>query len=131
MKTHAHFLRSTDGKVKDEPLRYTYEIPLEQLLYGTQRQHPITREIREINRITRTERQTYTITIEPGCKEEHIICLPEVGDRDPINIPADLLITIRSKPHLSYRRQGADLIYTKVISYAAVSPTSHHYRIFY
>ncbi len=133
-KTQARFLRSSDeihlnGKQKDEPLRYTFEISLEQLLYGTQRQLEINREIREINRITETKRRTYTITIEAGCKEEHIIRLAEVGDRDPINIPADLLITIRSKPHLLYKRQGADLIYTKVISYVAVSLTSHCYGI--
>lgn len=84
---------------KDEPLHYSYEISLEQLLHGTERQLEITREIRETNKAIRTERETYTITMEPGCKEEHTFCLKEVGNRDPINTPADMFVIIRSKPH--------------------------------
>ncbi|CAF3382927.1 unnamed protein product [Rotaria sp. Silwood2] len=116
-----------NGNSKDEPLRYIYEIPLEQLLHGTERQLQITREIRELNKTTRIERETYPIIIQPGCKEEHVICLTEVGDRDPINTPADLFIIIRSKPHPLYKRQGADLIYIKTMSYADVSPRCDDY----
>jgi DnaJ family protein B protein 4 len=97
------------------------------LLLGTERTLQITREIRESNGITRNECETYPIVIKPGCKEEHIICLKEVGDRDPINTPADLFITIRSRPHPLYKRQGADLIYTKTISYADVSLKASNY----
>ncbi|CAF1029017.1 unnamed protein product [Adineta steineri] len=78
-----------DGRHKEEPFEHTYEISLEELLRGTERQLPWTREIRK-----------------------------KVGDQDPINIPADLHITIRSKPHPLFKRQGNNLVYIQTISYA-------------
>ncbi|CAF0981738.1 unnamed protein product [Adineta ricciae] len=108
-----HAIEENDG-----PLTYLFEVSLEQLLQGTEENLPITREVQKINQPIRQERQIYTIKIEPGCKEGHVIRLPQVGNRDPINIPADLLVTIRSKPHPLFKREGANLIYVKTLSYA-------------
>ncbi|CAF2401715.1 unnamed protein product [Rotaria sp. Silwood2] len=110
-------VRSTND-YKDEPLTCVYEISLEQILAGTQRELAITREIRSSDGTFSQDRQVYTIKIEPGCKEGHCIRLNEVGNRDPINIPADLFITILSKPHRLFKRNNANLIYIKSISYA-------------
>lgn len=103
-------------KHKDEPSNYALNIPLEHFLHGTEREFAITREVREIDKAVRMERKTSTIRIKSGCKEGHVIRLKDAGDRDPSNIPADILITIRSIPHALYQRQGSDLIYTKTIN---------------
>jgi DnaJ-class molecular chaperone len=38
------------------------------------------------------------------------------GDQGPNNIPSNLVIIVKDKPHLYFRRENADLIYTAKIN---------------
>ena len=38
------------------------------------------------------------------------------GDQGPNNIPSDIVVIVKDKPHPNFRRENADLIYTANIS---------------
>lgn len=77
----------------------------------------VKREIREIDkREPKIEEEKYTVTIEPGCPDGKEFRFNEAGHRDPVNIPADLVVKIRTIPHQLYERDGSDLIYKATIS---------------
>lgn len=103
--------------VKDPDFHRTIELSLEDVLHETQSEVKVVRQIREIGK-TKPEikEEVHTITIEPGCPDGKEFRVGEAGNRDPVNIPADLVVQIRTKPHPLYERMGADLIYKVSIS---------------
>lgn len=104
-------------RVKDPDFIRIIELPLEDLLHGTQREEKVIRQIREIGQTgPKIKEETYPIIIEPGCPDRKEFRFIEVGHRDPVNIPADLVVRIQTKPHPIYERMGSDLIYRASIS---------------
>ncbi len=77
----------------------------------------VKRKIREIHKQEpKIEEEKYTVTIEPGCPDGKECRFNKAGHRDPVNIPADLVVKIRTIPHQLYERDGSDLIYKATIS---------------
>ena len=103
--------------VKDPDFYRIIELSLEDVRHGTQREVKVIRQIREIGK-TKPEikEEIYTITIEPGCSDGKEFRFVEAGHRDPVNIPADLVVQIRTKPHPLYERIGSDLTYKTSIA---------------
>ncbi len=77
----------------------------------------VKREIREIGkRVPKIEEERYTVTIEPGCADRKTFRFIEAGHQDPVNIPGDLIVEIRTAQHPLYERSGSDLIYKAQVS---------------
>ena len=63
-----------------------------------------------------TTQEILTIEIKPGWKKGTKITFPEKGNEQRGVIPSDLIFIIDEKPHLVFKRDGNDLIYTQKIS---------------
>jgi len=57
-----------------------------------------------------------SITVKRGWLPGTKIIFEGEGDQGPNNIPSDLIFTVNDKPHLNFRRENADLIYTAKIN---------------
>lgn len=67
-------------------------------------------------RRTSTKEEILTIEIKPGWKKGTKITFPEKGNEQRGIIPSDLIFIIDEKPHLVFKRDGNDLIFTQKIS---------------
>jgi DnaJ-class molecular chaperone len=77
----------------------------------------VKRKIRNIDKRTpEIEEAKYTISIEPGCADRKTVRFIEAGHRDPVTIPADLIVEIRTEQHQLYERSGSDLTYKAKVS---------------
>lgn len=99
-------------RVKDPDFYRFVHVSLEDLLHGVQREVRVPRIISDIGKgKPETKEEIYTITIEPGCPDGKEFRFVEAGNRDPVNIPADLIVRVQTSPHPLYQREGSDLIY--------------------
>ena len=104
-------------RVKDPDFFRMVDVSLEELFHGVQKQVKVEREIRENGKIKpEIQEEIYTVTIEPGCPDGKQFRFDGAGNRDPVNIPADLVVQVRTSPHPRYERVGSDLIYKTTIS---------------
>ncbi|KAK0406377.1 hypothetical protein QR680_018539 [Steinernema hermaphroditum] len=105
-------------KEKDPPVHHSVYVSLEDLMTGCLKKMRITKTILTVNGITRTETKDLAIEIKPGWKEGTKITFKEEGDQRPNRIPADIVFTVKNKPHPTFRRDanGADLHYDVKIS---------------
>lgn len=104
-------------RVKEPDFTQIVTVSLEDIFYGTERNVIVKREIRETGkRIPDIEEARYKVTIEPGCVDGKTLRFIEAGHRDPVNIPGDLIVEIRTVQHRLYTRSGSDLIYKAKIS---------------
>ncbi|CAF1353630.1 unnamed protein product [Rotaria sp. Silwood1] len=104
-------------RVKDPDFIQIITVSLEDIYHGKVCDVIVKREIRDINkRIPEIEEVKYEVIIEPGCADGKTFRFIEAGHRDPVNIPADLVVEIRTEQHQLYERSGSDLIYTAKIS---------------
>ncbi len=102
---------------KDPDFFQTVDVTLNEIFSGKKYDVTVNREIREIDqRKPKIEEEKYTVTIEPGCPDGKMFRFAKAGHRDPVNIPADLVVNIRTVPHQLYERNGSDLIYKPKIS---------------
>ncbi len=102
---------------KDPDFKRIVTVSLEDILRGAERTVTIKREIRDSKKqAPENEEAKYTVIIEPGCPDGKTFRFNEAGDRDPVNIPADLVVEIQTEKHPLYERSGSNLIYTKKIS---------------
>jgi hypothetical protein len=103
--------------VKDPDFFEFVKVSLEDIYKGKQCDVIVRREIREIDKKEPEFEETkYTVTIEPGCPDGKEFRFIEVGHRDPVNLPADLIVIIQTEQHPLYERIGSDLIYKAKIS---------------
>ncbi|CAF3688098.1 unnamed protein product [Rotaria sordida] len=104
-------------RVKDPDFIQIITISLEDIFHGKVCDVIVKRKIRDINKqIPEIEEATYQVIIEPGCVDGKTFRFIEAGHKDPVNIPADLVVTIRTEPHRVYERSGSNLIYIAKIS---------------
>lgn len=109
-------------KTQDPPIEHELFVTLEEIAAGTTKKMKISRKVlNPDNRTTRTEDKVLTIDIKPGWKQGTKITFPREGDQSPTSIPADIIFIIKDKPHPTFRRDGADLIYTAKINLKDVS----------
>jgi DnaJ-class molecular chaperone len=105
-------------RVKDADFTQIVTVSLEDIFRGTERTVIIKREIRQIGkRVPEIEEARYTVTIEPGCVDRKTFHFIEAGHQDPVNIPGDLIVEIRTEQHPLYERSGSDLIYKAKVSW--------------
>lgn len=69
-----------------------------------------------LSRRTTTTEEILTIEIKPGWKKGTKITFPEKGNEQRGIVPSDLIFIIDEKPHLVFKRDGNDLIFTQKIS---------------
>jgi DnaJ-class molecular chaperone len=118
----AHPSQTPRKKTQDPPIEHELFVTLEEIATGTTKKMKISRKVlNPDNRTTRSEDKVLTIDIKPGWKQGTKITFPREGDQGLTTIPADIIFIIKDKPHPTFRRDGADLIYTAKISLKDVS----------
>lgn len=89
---------------------------LEELYKGSTRKMKISRSVPDASgRIVPAE-EILTIDIKPGWKKGTKITFAEKGNGQLGVTPGDLVFVIEDKPHMTYKRDGNDLIVSKKIS---------------
>lgn len=101
---------------KDEPIHRDLCVSLEDLATGCIKKLKINKQVVCPDGTTRREEKILTVDIKPGWKEGTKITFPEEGDQVLGNTPADIVFTIKQKPHSLFTREGDNLKYTKRIS---------------
>ncbi|XP_062196562.1 uncharacterized protein LOC133899579 isoform X4 [Phragmites australis] len=88
---------------------------LEDLYAGATRKMKISRSIVKPNGQLGTETEVLTINIKPGWKKGTKITFPDKGNKQPNQLPADIVFIIDEEPHDVYTREGNDLLVYKKI----------------
>jgi hypothetical protein len=103
--------------VKDPDFTQIVTVSLEDVFRGVECIVIVKREIRDVNkRVPEIEEARYLVVIEPGCPDGKTFRFIEAGHQDPVNIPGDLIVEIRTGKHPLFERLGSDLIYiTKIL----------------
>ncbi|XP_026859314.1 dnaJ homolog subfamily B member 13 [Electrophorus electricus] len=110
-------LRGRGIKKQDPPIERDLHLALEDLFYGSTKKIKISRRvINEDGHASSIKDKILTITVKPGWNEGMHITFPKEGDQGPNNIPADIIFTVRHKPHPWFTRQNNNLVYTANIS---------------
>uniref|UniRef100_UPI00398E73DF dnaJ homolog subfamily B member 5 n=1 Tax=Pristiophorus japonicus TaxID=55135 RepID=UPI00398E73DF len=107
----------TRRKVQDPPVIHELRVSLEEIYHGCTKRMKITR--RRLNpdgRTTRTEDKILNVVIKRGWKEGTKITFPREGDETATNIPADIVFILKDKPHLHFKRDGANVVYVAKIT---------------
>lgn len=105
-------------KAQDPPIEKFLMVTLEELLTGTTKKLKIIKKILNPDRMTtRPEEKILTIDVKKGWKEGTKITFPEEGDQKPHTVPADIVFTIKDKPHACFKRdQDNNILYTAKVS---------------
>lgn len=106
---------SGSPKRQDPPIEYDLYLSLEEVLTGCRKNMKITRKVLNLGRLEREEKML-NIDVKPGWKSGTKVTFPREGDQGTNRIPADVVFTIRDKPHRFFKRDGSDLKYTVQIS---------------
>jgi len=91
-------------------------VTLEELMTGVDKKMKLTRKVYNNTGAYSTEEKILKINVKPGWKAGTKITFAGEGDRVPGKTPADVVFTMREKPHEHFRRDGADLLYTHTLS---------------
>ena len=100
-------------KSQDPAIARDLYVTLEEVNQGVTKKMKITRNVvSPETKQLRKEEKILTIQIKPGWKEGTKITFEKEGDQSPGKIPADIVFTIRDKPHSVFKRDGANLSFT-------------------
>ena len=103
--------------VQDPPLEKDLYVSLEELMHGCTKKMKISRRIFGADGSVTTEHTILAVNVKPGYQEGTLITFEKEGDKKPGVIPADVVFTIRDKPHPKFSRDSKNnLIYTAKIS---------------
>lgn len=105
-------------KAQDPPIEKFLMVTLEELLEGTTKKLKIIKKVLNLDRVTtRSEEKILTIDVKKGWKEGTKITFPEEGDQKPHTVPADIIFTIKDKPHANFTRDhDNNILYTAPLS---------------
>ena len=105
-------------KAQDPPIEKYLMVTLEELLTGTTKKLKIIKKVLNQDRVTtHPEEKILTIEVKKGWKEGTKITFPEEGDQKPHTVPADIVFTIKDKPHVNFKRdQDNNILYTAPLS---------------
>lgn len=101
---------------QDPPIERDLPVSLEEVLTGCTKKMKITRRVTQPNGNTCKEDKILTINVKPGWKSGTKITFNQEGDQGPNSIAADLIFTIRDKPHPYFKRDGSDIKFTAKMS---------------
>lgn len=106
----------TKDKAQDPPIEHDLYVNLEDIAKGCVKKMKISRRVLQQDGSTKKEDKVLTITVKPGWKAGTRITFQREGDQSRHKIPADIVFTIRDKPHPQFKREGSDLRYTASIT---------------
>eukprot|EP00708_Paratrimastix_pyriformis_P003713 GAFH01002507.1.p1 GENE.GAFH01002507.1~~GAFH01002507.1.p1 ORF type:complete len:317 (-),score=65.56 GAFH01002507.1:167-1117(-) len=102
---------------KPAPEKLDLECTLEELFNGATLQVPIRRlALAPTGASTYEVTDTLTIKLRRGLKEGTLIRFPRAGSVRPGQERADIVFTVRTRPHPRFKRDGDDLRYTATIT---------------
>lgn len=101
---------------KDPAVEHDLYVSLEDIERGCTKKMKISRDVVGVDGLPRKEEKVLNITVKPGWKTGTKITFQNEGDRHPGKLPADIVFTIRDKPHATFKREGSDLRYTAKVS---------------
>ncbi|KAF2351057.1 Chaperone DnaJ C-terminal [Trinorchestia longiramus] len=105
--------RTRGARAQDPAITRDLYVTLEEVNTGVTKKMKITRNIVcKETRAMKKEEKILTIQVKPGWKEGTKITFEKEGDQSPGKIPADIVFTIRDKPHQVFKRDGANLSFT-------------------
>lgn len=107
----------------DPPIHHDLKVSLEDIFHGCTKKMKISRRVLNPDgRSTRKEEKVLEINVKQGWKEGTKITFPKEGDQSPGHVPADIVFTLKDKPHPLFVREGSNLLYKASISLREVSP---------
>lgn len=101
---------------QDPPVEVDLYVALEDILSGCTKSMRITKKVLKSNGKLAKEDKILTIEVKPGWKSGTRITFPKEGDQSVNKVPADVIFTIRDKPHPTYKRDGSDIRYIAKVS---------------
>lgn len=108
--------RPNQTQAQDPPIEHDLYVGLEEISKGCTKKMKISRMATGPNGMPFKEEKVLTITVKPGWKAGTKITFPREGDQMPGKVPADIVFTIRDKPHNTFKRDGSDIKYTAKIT---------------
>lgn len=115
--THGSPVNERKSRKQDPPIEHDLYVSLEDVLSGCVKKMKITRKVLNPDGQTyKKEDKVLTINVMPGWKAGTKVTFQREGDRSSSSIPADIVFTIRDKPHPHFKREGANIIYTAKIT---------------
>lgn len=110
---HSGISPESQRKGQDPPITYDINVELEDIFKGTTKKMKISRQVLDPDgRTTRPREKVLTVNIKPGWKAGTKVTFPKEGDQHPNKIPADIVFTIKDKPHSKFKRDGSNIHYT-------------------
>ncbi|UYV67376.1 DNAJB5 [Cordylochernes scorpioides] len=104
-------------KKQDPPLHHDLYISLEEFLAGCSKKVKLTKKVLSPDkRSTREVVKVVTVDVKPGWPEGTKITFQKEGNQNPGSTPADLVFTVRNKPHSHFKREQNNLVYYATIS---------------
>ena len=102
---------------QDPAVERDLPVGLEDIYKGATKRMKISRKVMALDgRSQRTEEKILSIVVKPGWKAGTRITFPKEGDQKPGATPADVVFTIRDKPHPHFSRDGADVRFQQTLS---------------
>ncbi|XP_050297498.1 dnaJ protein homolog 1-like [Anthonomus grandis grandis] len=107
---------ASTSRSQDPPVEHDLYISLEEIASGCTKTMKITKKVLKPNGSLQKEDKILTIQVRPGWKAGTKITFPKEGDQGPNKVPADVVFTIRDKPHPVFKREGSDLRYSAKVT---------------
>lgn len=101
---------------QDPAVEHDLYVSLEDIERGCTKKMKISRNVMGPDGMPRKEEKVLNITVKPGWKTGTKITFQNEGDRYPGKTPADIVFTIRDKPHATFKREGSDIRYTAKVT---------------
>ena len=108
------FMRGS-RQAQDPPIEKDLFVSLEEVLRGCTKKLKVTRKVSNGAEV-RTEDKILSIEVKKGWKAGTRITFPKEGDQMPGRIPADIVFTVRDKPHPYLKRDGCNVVYVAKMS---------------
>jgi len=109
--------RTKKQKVQDATIEKDLLVSFEDLLSGCTKKMKISRKVYDERGTFTNEEKILTVNVKPGWKAGTKITFPKEGDRKPGIVPADVVLTVKDKPHSQFTRDSSNnLLYTAKIS---------------
>ncbi|CAG5120337.1 unnamed protein product [Candidula unifasciata] len=104
---------------QDPPIEAFLDLTLEEVFHGCIKKMPVCKRVMDEDGITSSVRdKPLTISVGRGWLPGTRIIFSNEGDQSSNNIPADIVYTVRDKPHPRFRREGTSLIHLARVSLA-------------
>lgn len=101
---------------QDPPIEHSLNLTLEELYQGCTKKMKISRKVINPDGTTSVQDKVVSIDVKPGWKAGTKITFAKEGDQYIGRVPADIVFIVKEKPHMYFKRDGNDLVYTVQLS---------------